>query len=164
MKQLIIARHAKSSRKDIWCSDAERTLNKRWKQDLRVMSTILKEHFHCPDLLVASPSIRTTKTARAYATAWWYKKKHIMYIPELYNASLRTLIRCIESTDEAIWSLMVVWHNPWLTDLVQYCWWNCENVPTSGVVVFEYTWVYRGDFEQKKCVYQTHFFPKELCK
>ena len=69
MKQLIIARHAKSSRNYSFCFDFDRGLNTRGKKDLMTMAQILEKQLKKPNLLVASPAKRTKKTALAYAKA-----------------------------------------------------------------------------------------------
>lgn len=162
MKQLIIARHAKSSRTNLFCSDSDRWLNKRGKTDLARMAQILVRDLKKPMLIIASPAKRTKKTARAYAIAWWMKKKHIKREPSIYEASLATLLRCIESTDEKTGRLMLVGHNPWLTELLNYCGYQLDNLPTCGVVVLQYKGEFRGNFEQQKCAFIARYFPKEV--
>lgn len=162
MKQLIIARHAKSSWDNLLCPDFDRWLSQRGKRDLKVISFLLNESLPCPDCIVSSPAKRTKKTAVAYAEAWWYKKKHILWEHDIYEASLLTLVKVIEKIDEKSDCIVLVWHNPWLTDLVNYCGYTLENLPTCGVVVFRYDGAYRWSFEHKKCSYITHFFPKEV--
>ncbi len=162
MKQLIIARHAKSSRENIFCPDFDRWLNSRGKKDLVSLSNILSHTIKKPDCIVASPSKRTTKTAEAYAKAWWYKKKHLQREKSLYEASLSRLCRVIEQTQESVDSLVLVGHNPGLTALINHCGYALDNLPTWGVVVFDYIGDLRGNFEQKKCLFVRQYFPKEL--
>lgn len=80
----------------------------------------------------------------------------------MYEASLQTLLHCIESTDEKIDRLMLVGHNPGLTELVNYCGYELDNLPTCGVVVLEYTGEFRGNFEHKKCTFVAKYLPKEI--
>ena len=162
MKQLIIARHAKSSWEDILCPDFDRWLNDRGKKDLLLLSGLLWDTLKKPDYIIASPAKRTTKTAEAYAKAWWYKKKHIEREKSLYEASLSTLCTVIEKTQEKVDRLVLVGHNPGLTALINHCGYVLDNLPTWGVVVFDYTGELRWNFEQKKCIFVKRYFPKEL--
>jgi len=162
MKQLIIARHAKSSRNNIFCPDFDRWLNTRGKNDLSKMGELLAQYIKIPDEIFSSPAKRTKKTALAYAKAWWYKKKNIVWDKDIYEASLERLLSVIEKTDENTNRLVLVWHNPWLTELVISCGYELENLPTCGVVVFEYSGDLRGNFEPKKCALVSKLFPKEV--
>ncbi len=162
MKQIIIIRHAKSARDTIFCSDFERWLNKRGKHDLDFLVPLLTHEFIKPDSIVSSPAKRTKITASSFATAWWYKKKHIVRDDNIYEASKNTLCAVIEKTDESVKRLVIVWHNPWLTDLINYCWYSLDNLPTCGVVVFDYNGKYRWDFEPSQCSFVKQFFPKEI--
>jgi phosphohistidine phosphatase SixA len=57
---------------------------------------------------------------------------------------------------------VLIGHNPWLTALINYCGYTLDNLPTWGVVVFDYTADFRGNFEPKKCVFVKQYFPKEV--
>lgn len=161
MKQLIVIRHAKSARDDIFCPDFERWLNKRGKHDLDFFVPFIVSIQKKPGVIVASPAKRTKITACAFATAWWYKKKHIVWDEMLYEATSKTLCRVIEKTDESVKRLVIVWHNPWLTDLCNSCGYALDNLPTCGVVVFQYHGDYRWNFEPTQCSFVKQFFPKE---
>ena len=126
------------------------------------MSDLLSQKSKKPDCIVASPAKRTKKTAEAYAKARWYKKKHIQRENLLYEASLPTLCNIIEHTQETVDCVLIVGHNPWLTALINYCGYALDNLPTWGVIVFDYTGDFRGNFEQKKCVFVKQYFPKEV--
>lgn len=162
MKQLIFARHAKSSWDNCFCPDGDRWLSKRGKQDLQSMTEVVWKNIKKPDRMVVSPAKRAIKTAHAYGKIWWYKNKHIIQEPRIYEASLQTLLRIIESTHESVDRLMLVGHNPWLTELINYCGYELSNLPTCGVVVFSYTGKLRWNFEPKQCVFVAHYFPKEI--
>jgi phosphohistidine phosphatase len=72
------------------------------------MSSLFASQYIKPDLIVSSPSVRTTKTVNAFATAWNYKKKNIIREQSLYEASVDDILGCIERTDEAVQSLLIV--------------------------------------------------------
>jgi len=71
MKQLIIARHAKSSRDDLLVSDRDRGLSKRGKRDLIIVWDRLQNQHILPELIFFSPAKRTKKTTLWYAKTLW---------------------------------------------------------------------------------------------
>lgn len=164
MKIIIFVRHAKSSWNDLFCSDFDRGLNARGKRDLRMMSTLLAVHLQKPDLIVSSPSKRTMKTANAFAASWNYKKRDIIWEKSLYEASSKDIIASIERTNETVQSLLIVWHNPGFTELINECGYSLDNLPTCWIVVFEYHGTYRWNFELKQCFLKERYFPKEIEK
>ena len=68
------------------------------------------------DLIVASPAIRTKKTAEIFADALDYKKS-IMYNEVLYMAFVNELFETISYTFDTVDSMLLVGHNPSLTAL-----------------------------------------------
>lgn len=63
-KTLYIARHAKSSWKDMSLSDFERPLNARGKRDAPFMANLLKGKGIHPELILSSPAKRAKKTPK----------------------------------------------------------------------------------------------------
>jgi phosphohistidine phosphatase len=151
-KFLIVARHAKSARDQPTLSDHDRPLHKKWKQHLKQMCHwLVQQNIKKPDLLLVSSATRAQATAHAYAKIRKLSNKKITSEKKLYLASSTTLLKIIEQTDEDIHTLCIVGHNPWLTDLIQTCGSDLEVLPTTGIVVFRYTWELRWNFEPKKC-------------
>lgn len=108
-KFLIIARHAKSARDQTSLPDHDRPLHKKGKQHLKQMSDwLVEKKISCPDFILVSSSCRTQETVKAYAKIWKLSKKHMHTEKKLYMASLDTLVRCIEATDEKVKTLCIV--------------------------------------------------------
>ena len=137
MKYLYIVRHAKSSRSDTILTDRDRPLNERGKHDVEIMATLLKKQkdFHL-DLVMTSPAKRTQVTAKTIAKTVWYKTKHIVVEEALYGASEECALHEIQRCDDAVDHLMIVGHNPWLTNLINNLGYELVNLPTSGIVCF----------------------------
>ncbi len=151
-KILIIARHAKSARDQTSLPDHDRPLHKKGKHHLKQMEHWLdQQKISAPDMLVTSTALRTIETSKAYAKVWKLSKKKIKVEKKLYMASYDDLINIIEATDEKTKVLCIVWHNPWLTDLIQACGSDWINMPTCGIVIFRYTGKFRGNFETELC-------------
>jgi phosphohistidine phosphatase len=63
MRTLYLIRHAKSSWDDLSIDDFDRPLNKKGKNDIRLMSKRLKEKNIFPDIIISSSAKRTKKTS-----------------------------------------------------------------------------------------------------
>jgi phosphohistidine phosphatase len=142
-KKLYLIRHAKSSWKNISLDDFDRPLNKRGKNDAPIIGKLLKERINHIDLIITSPAKRTAETARIIGKNMDYTKM-ILYDEKIYEASANDLLQIIRELDDKISNVLLVGHNPGLTDLVNYL--SNEiisNIPTCGVVAIEFknTWM-----------------------
>ena len=161
MKSLIIVRHCKSSWADLSLSDFDRPLNKRGNIDGELMSNYLREKEKKIDKLILSTSKRTRLTSKYFTEKIHFDS--ISYLDELYHASYSDIINIISKVENNFNSIMVIGHNPGLTELInQYTIMNIYNLPTTGVVKVEF----KGDKWERitenkgKIVYKK--FPKEL--
>ena len=118
MKKLIIVRHCKSSWSDMRLSDFDRPLNNRGMNDGDLMSGKLLENLSSVDLLLSSSSNRTVLTSKFFIDKININK--IKYEDELYHADYKTIINKLKKVDNIIDKLIVIGHNPGLTNLVNY--------------------------------------------
>ena len=134
MKTLYLVRHAKSSWKYPNLDDFERPLNKRGRKSAPFMGTILKKLKVAPDLILSSPANRASMTARIIADKIGYPLDKIRYSESIYEFSANALIDIIEQLEDGVDKVMLVGHNPALTDLANYIGDKAiNNLPTSGV-------------------------------
>jgi len=116
MKTLILVRHAKSSWNDPAQRDIDRPLNERGRNDAPMMAErLLKRDIH-PQRILCSPALRTVSTAEVFA-------KHLAIPPglihmerQIYLASSGHLLHLLKHQDDNIDCIMLVGHNPALTD------------------------------------------------
>lgn len=135
MKTLTLVRHAKSSWKADVPSDRERPLNKRGERDAPIMGACIADAGIRPSLIVSSPAVRAWAMAKVVARKIGYPLESLQREDNLYLASLNDLIDVVAAQDDAIESIMVVGHNPGLTDFANYLSPNLtSNLPTAGVV------------------------------
>ena len=135
MKTLTIFRHAKSSWNHPELNDHDRPLNKRGKHDAPVMGERLKEAGIRPSLIIGSSAVRAWKTARIVARQIAYPIEFLQREPGLYHAGVNRLLDIIAAQDEGFNSIMIVGHNPGLTDLAnELVPGLTSNIPTSGFV------------------------------
>ena len=135
MKTLTLVRHAKSSWKDASLRDRERPLNKRGERDAPKMGQRIEAAGIRPSLIVSSPAERAWVTAKIVADAIGYPVEFLQREEELYLASLDDLLDVVAAQDPGFNNLMVVGHNPGLTEFANYLSPGVtNNVPTAGVV------------------------------
>ena len=138
MKILTIVRHAKSSWKDTSLSDRKRPLNTRGERDAPVMGRRIHEHGIRPSLIITSPAKRAWKTAKIIAREIHYPLEFLQREDGLYLASLNEILDTIVAQDNGFNNLMIVGHNPGLTDFANFLVPGLtNNLPTAGVVSVE---------------------------
>ncbi len=136
MKRLILVRHAKSSWKDVALHDVDRPLSKRGKRDAPCMGEHLARQGVRPDIILASPAKRARKTAQLLAAQLANAGGHILFDPALYEAGAGLLLERVRALDETWNEVMLVGHNPGLTDFANLLTAiGIDNLPTCGVVV-----------------------------
>ena len=118
MKRLTLLRHAKSSWDDPAIADFDRPLNRRGERDAPAMGRRLQEAGARPSLILSSPAERALATARQVADALGYPREFLQTDPALYLASAERLLEIIAVQDDTFRDLLIVAHNPGLTDLV----------------------------------------------
>jgi len=139
MKTLILVRHAKSSWNDAALPDRERPLNDRGKRDLARMCKRLAERGVKPDLIVSSPALRALATAEVIAKKLDYKRKHIAVSDRLYAGQADDLLEVMRALDDELQSVMLVGHNPELTELARHLSREITHMPTCAIAQFTFS-------------------------
>ena len=114
MKKLYIVRHAQKEDVQIGRDDYDRELSPEGEKEAKLIAQNFASKNLPVDLIVASPAIRTKKTAEIFAEALKYKKT-IMLNEVLYMAFVNELLETISYTNDTIDSMLLVGHNPSLT-------------------------------------------------
>ncbi len=139
MKTLTILRHAKSSWKDPTLADRDRPLNKRGKRDAPVMGQRLNQTTIRPSLIISSPAVRAWTTAKIVAREISYPKEFLQREKRLYMAGVNTLFDVVAEQDDGFNSIMIVGHNPGLTEFAnELVPGVTANIPTCGLVAVEF--------------------------
>jgi len=161
MKILTLVRHAKSSWKDSSLSDGERPLNKRGEHDAPMMAERIKDHGIRPSLIISSPAARAWTTARLIAEQISYPTEFLQRENKLYLASVDDLLDVVVAQDNGFNSLLIVGHNPGLTNFANFLSPSLtDNLPTAGVVPVQFD---RDDwslYEQPATELLVHDYPK----
>ena len=134
MKKLFIARHAKSSWDDFSISDFDRPiLNQGKKKTIKVIDVLKKDNI-LPDLIISSTARRAKETALLLAQGLGYPVDKIDFKESFYHAYDDEILTELYGLDDSIDSVIVVGHNPTLTDLVnQFASKYIDNLSTSAV-------------------------------
>lgn len=139
MKTLYIVRHAKSSWKNPDLSDVERPLLEKGKKRTRRVVEYLINNEISPDLIISSHAERATETAAIIAHALNYDKDRILIDRSLYYGNSETLRRLFFDLPSDANSLMIVGHNPTMTNFANiFIDKKLEWLPTSAVMALKF--------------------------
>ena len=162
MKTLTLVRHAKSSWKNPHLSDRQRPLNKRGKRDAPIMGKRILEHGIRPSLIVSSPATRAWTTAKIIATQISYPTEFLQREDGLYLASLDGILEVVAAQDNGFNNLMVVGHNPGMTDFANFLSPGLtHNLPTAGVECLQIDQDDWNLFERPQTEFLVHDYPKK---
>ena len=127
MKRLTLMRHANAQWKDPQVSDFDRPLNRRGTSEAEAMSRRLIELKLIPTLVLTSSARRARQTADIVARELGLPPRKVRTDESLYLAPAEDILRAIQTTGPRIPHLMIVGHNPGITDLANLL------APTSPV-------------------------------
>lgn len=136
MLSLFLVRHAKSSWDDASVPDRLRPLNDRGKRDAPRMGKRLARLRVKPDVIVCSPATRAHKTAHILAEELGCKDRDVRVDERLYAARADVLVRVIAEVGDGKGSVMLVGHNPELTELAHRLSRQITHLPTCAVAAF----------------------------
>jgi phosphohistidine phosphatase len=135
MKTLTVVRHAKSSWKDAGLADRDRPLNARGEHDAPMMGARLAASEIRPSLIISSPAVRAWTTARIIAAEIGYPREFLQRDDRLYLAGVRDIMGVLAEQDPGFNSVVIVGHNPGLTEFVNRLVPGLtSNLPTCGMV------------------------------
>lgn len=162
MKILTLVRHAKSSWSDATLGDRQRPLNKRGKHDAPIMGRRIADHGIRPSLIISSPAERAWTTAKTIAEELSYPLEFLQREDSLYLASLDDFLDVLIAQDKDFNSIMVVGHNPGMTDFANFLSPGLtHNLPTAGVVSVEIDQDHWKLYERPKTRLLVHDYPKK---
>jgi len=135
MKTIYIVRHAKSSWDITDIPDEKRPLLEKGKKRTKKVIDYLHENEIQVDYIISSHAVRALETARILAHALKYPAENIKVDPHLYFANGDGIRDQFFDLPDRYNSVMIVGHNPALTDFVNLYLSNpIDNLPTSGIV------------------------------
>ncbi len=136
MKKIIFIRHAKSSWDDPSTKDHDRILNHRGEDAAALMNKILKSQLKEADAIFSSTAKRAKQTIEIISDG----KYTIEFKEDLYTFEYNELIRFIVKLDNKLNTVVIVGHNPALTNIIGALSANkIFNMPTCGVAALLWT-------------------------
>ena len=141
MKKLYIVRHSKSPWKP-GIDDFSRVLKKQGKLNTSFMAGKLLSRGAKIEHILCSSAIRTTETTQILNETLNVAQQNITFSKELYLASPETLLSHIHSVPDSVNELMIVAHNPGVSQLINFVAnEHFEHVPTTGMacITFDVT-------------------------
>lgn len=136
MKTLHLVRHAKSSWDDPALADHDRSLSPRGGRDLALMSAWFAHRHAAVGRLVSSPACRALATAQAFAAALGQGKGAVVVDGRLVDAPSATILDVVAALDGSVDVLVVVGHNPGMSDLAHQLADRISHLPTCAVASF----------------------------
>jgi phosphohistidine phosphatase len=135
MKTIYIVRHAKSSWDRADLADEERPLMEKGRKRTRKVIDYLVENNVKVDYIISSHAVRAHETAKLIATGIKFPVEQIVTDHQIYHADSDGILSLCYGFPEQFDSVMIVGHNPTLTDFANFFLDSpVDNIPTSGVI------------------------------
>ena len=162
MKRLTLLRHAKSSWAEAALADHERTLSARGKHDAPKMGKRLATRKVSPSLIISSSAARARWTAKLVAEALKYPAESLKIGKDLYLTTAEKILELVCSQEDNFSDLLVVGHNPGLTELVNRLLpeLSMDNLPTSGVIAMDFNTKKWSDIAETDAELVFYDYPK----
>lgn len=138
VKTLFLVRHAKSSWDNPALPDRERPLAARGIRDLATMGKRLAGRHLKPDLILSSPAARALATAEGIAESLGGKRKDVKVNARLYGSQAEDLLAVIRALGDEFDQVILVGHNPELTELAHRLSGNITQMPTCAIAEFRF--------------------------
>jgi phosphohistidine phosphatase len=117
LRRLTLLRHGHAEREDPQ-GDAERALTRRGEQEAWSGAARLAALGLAPQRILASAAVRTRQTASIAQASFGLAGAALTLEPRLYLADTLTLLEVIAEVGPEVEHLLVVGHNPGLSELV----------------------------------------------
>jgi phosphohistidine phosphatase len=119
-KTLFLLRHAKAITGGLLVPDQDRPLSERGFKDINKLGVKLHQKGVHLDLLVSSNAIRAITTAHSIANKLEMKHANFLIDPLVYRAEMKVLLELISRIAKRYDDVMIVGHNPSLTQLASH--------------------------------------------
>lgn len=136
MKTLILLRHGRAEDKEAK-TDLERRLDDTGRMEARDMGQWLLQNGIMPDLIISSHAQRAHETATLAAEPIAYNGKNIKIEEEVYRTDAYDLLDLVQAQDDKFKTVMVVGHNPTISELAARLGGESDSLPTAGLRIYE---------------------------
>lgn len=136
MKQLIILRHGKPEPTSWNDDDFSRKLTDFGKNSLLGTAKYFQQQNCNIDTILTSDAVRAMETTEIIAKQLKIREDRIIVNDRLYLASKYTILKHIEKLNDESQVVLLVGHNPGITDLINQFAVRLDYLPTSSAVCF----------------------------
>ena len=139
--RLTLVRHAKTEPGRPGQEDWDRVLEARGQRDAPEMARRLKQNSGKPDRILSSPAVRAITTATIMARELGVSAQKVQQDERLYLASTKEMLAVIRELGERARHLMVVGHNPGITEFADRISSErgVDNMPTCAVYTLQFS-------------------------
>lgn len=141
-KRLLIMRHGKALPGNGNEGDFDRVLAERGQEEVDKIAEYLKKNKLFPERVFSSSAARTKETTRRFIDVVPVDEENIIYSQTLYLAPALDYLKMIEHLDDTVSCVLLVGHNPGVSQLVAYLTGDVVELKTSTVadIVFTGSW------------------------
>jgi len=164
MLRLTLVRHAKTEAAYAGQEDWDRALEPRGQRDAPEMGRRLKDRGLKPDKVLTSPAVRALATMAIMTRELGVPASKVTQDERLYLASPKELLKVIRELGGAAAHLMIVGHNPGLTEFADAVSSerSVDNMPTCAVYTLEFDIKNWSSLELSTGVNADFDYPKNL--
>ncbi len=115
-----------------------------------------------PSLIISSSAVRARRTAKIVAEALEYPAESLQIERDLYLATAEKILELVRSQEDNVSDLLVVGHNPGLTELVNRLLpeLDLDNLATSGVVAMDFDTTKWSEIDEMYAEFVFYDYPK----
>lgn len=136
VRTLLLMRHAKSSWRDAGLSDHDRPLNGRGKRAASFMGNLLLRENLLPEMVLSSTAVRAVETVRGVVAASNLDGP-VEIKRTLYLAEPPAYLDALTEVPQGIGRLLVIGHNPGISELVHVLTGDRVEMPTAAVACID---------------------------
>lgn len=135
-RYLYLLRHAKAEKGWPELEDVDRPLHPVGVDEAHRMAKMFSASHPMPQLVITSPAVRTYSTALIFSKVMGYDFNQLVLDHRIYNAPLSALMQVIAETPVDTESILVVGHNPSMTQLAHFFADDVSHMSTSSIIGF----------------------------
>lgn len=132
IRNLLLLRHAEAAERLAAQPDFDRPLTERGIQQAVKVGAYLQTNGWYPQLILASPAMRTHTTAQIVADALEYPESDILLEAGLYNGTVLQLFEAIRQVHADFTTVLLVAHNPGISYLGEWLTKVADSTLTPG--------------------------------
>ena len=163
MKTICLVRHAKSSWDPPGIADDQRELLPKGIEKTKLVAGFLIKEGVKPGLMISSQAVRAFETAKILADCLDYPLKQILIDRRVYDGPYDRMLDMIYATPNEVDSLMIIGHNPLITQLANlFLHPGIDGMQTSAVVCVSFQTEKWEDIPVSRSEKKFYVFPKML--